>query len=325
MTSIQMQQLVQVQGDWIMKMGSWKHWAVGSVAALTVMAGGLWAADSAYAAEPVTATVESAKAQTFQTVGFGPGRSERGFGRPGETQARDQTLLAEALGVSVEQLEAAQDTAQARARDEALAEAVTNGDMTQAQADAVKELDGLWGGRATGRSRFGGDRGLGIRMNDHDAYLAEALGISVEQLEAAKDTAMQNGIAQAVAEGAITQEQADEMTTRLALEEYLASEMDSALASALERAVADGAITQEQAEQVQEAQQRFGGRGMKGHFAGGIQGGARDGMRSEFPGDMKGGAHGGMRGGIPGGMRGGFAAPDTQSFNGENITPGSTL
>jgi hypothetical protein len=49
----------------IMKMTNWKHWAVGSVAALTIMAGGLWTTDSVYAAEPVPADVGEAEASTL--------------------------------------------------------------------------------------------------------------------------------------------------------------------------------------------------------------------------------------------------------------------
>ena len=51
----------------------------------------------------------------------------------------------------------------------------------------------------------------GFGASDMQALLAEALGISVEELEAAQQAAFEAAIAAAVDEGRITQEQADQM------------------------------------------------------------------------------------------------------------------
>lgn len=65
-----------------------------------------------------------------------------------------------------------------------------------------------------GRGGFGGSI-------DHEALLAEALGITVEELQAAQEEAHANAIQQAVDEGLITEEEADLMTSRLELRTYL--------------------------------------------------------------------------------------------------------
>jgi len=112
---------------------------------------------------------------------------------------------------------------------------------------------------------FGGD------MNEH---LAEALGISVAELEAAQAQARDTVIAEAVEAGTITQEQADLMKARDAVSTYVQEAMTKAYSEAVEKAVADGAITQAQADLLLEngpAGLRgpggfpgFGGRGMFG-------------------------------------------------------------
>ena len=55
-----------------------------------------------------------------------------------------------------------------------------------------------------GRGFMGGDV-------DHSQRLADALGITVDELEAAQESAHEAAIAQAIEDGGITQEQADEM------------------------------------------------------------------------------------------------------------------
>lgn len=313
---------------------SWKHWAVGSIAALTIMAGGLSAADSVSAAGPEPATTETAGVETSQTIGYGRGnRTDSRVGRFGEMSDEGQSLLAEALGISVQELEAAQLEAQTLTHDAALAQAVADGEMTQAQADAIKELEGLWGDRGFGplgsgarmapRMALRGDR------DEHDAYLAEALGIGVEQLQAAKDAAVQAGIAQAVSDGTITQEQADQLLTGLALKDYVADELDTVLESAIAQAVADGVVTQDQADQLQEEWSGFGARGMKGAFPGamrddmdGMRGG---GMQGDFPGGRWNDFDHGRRGQFPGGRWNGPTAPDAQSDDSTLAGPDSNL
>lgn len=308
-----------------MLLSNWKHWAVGSVAVLTLMAGGALQADTVSAATQSQRGPGQMEMQGAQSADFGPRRMDRGAGGYGEMTRQGQTLLAEALGITVEELEAAQDAAKAKAHDAALADAVAQGDLTQAQADAIKELGGLWGDRQFGRGMPGHvgsfGNGPGAGWEEHDAYLAEALGITVEALDAAKQTAIENGLAQAVAEGTLTQEQADNALTGLALKEYITDELDSVLSSAIAGAVADGVVTQEQADQLQEEWQGFGNRGARSFLPGGMNDDFRDGMR----GGARGGMRGGMNDGRRGGMQGGFGLPDSQRFDGVDVDSGETL
>ena len=59
--------------------------------------------------------------------------------------------------------------------------------------------------------------GSSARSSAHDAYLAEALGITVEELQAARRQATAAYLADAVTAGDITQEQADLMLAKVAL------------------------------------------------------------------------------------------------------------
>lgn len=185
-------------------------------------------------------------------------RGNRG-GRGGDRIGGGSEFLAEALGITVEELEAAYETVRTE----------------------ISESDDL-------------DRG------DVEELLAAELGITVEALDAAKDEAKSAAIAAAVADGTITQEQADLLEARQALKdaidkkeitasvlgitveeleaaredgssrsdlldaagltaEEFATEMQAAYDAAVAQAVADGVITQEQADQLSES--GFGGRG----------------------------------------------------------------
>lgn len=250
-----------------------------------------------------------------------------------------QQLLANALGITVDDLQAAYTAA----RDTAIDQAVEQGLLTQEQADTMK----VWGGS-------GGRRGLGTfgrmpkdiagtKSIDEEALLADALGITVEDLQSAREKASQAAIDQAIAEGLITQEQADEMQARKNLMSYL--ERDTLLAKALgmtvedleaayaegknlstlmqekgldaatvreklqtaynealAQAVEDGVITQEQADEMQ-------GRGF-GMLPGDrmMPFGDRDGFRG----------HGGFKGGVPRPNTDDTTRPDT-----ELLTPDS--
>jgi hypothetical protein len=66
---------------------------------------------------------------------------------------------------------------------------------------------------------------------DGNALLAEALDISVKELQAAREQANQAALEQALAEGIITQEQADQMAVRKDLQSYL--DRNALLAEAL--------------------------------------------------------------------------------------------
>lgn len=316
-----------------MEIRNWKHWAVGGVAALAIMAGGSYTADNVSAAAPVPLAADAAGATdagTLQFVGQGRGARMGGqmndmnrLGRFGDFGARaeqGQTLLAEALGVTVEELETAQDQARSLAQDAAISQAVADGELTQEQADAIQELEGLWGDRGFGGPRVGGTRGLGVNgdvsprmaLDEHDAYLAEALGISVEELEAAKEAALQAGIDQAVADGTITEEQAGNLRTELALKDYVADELESVLDAAIAQAVADGVVTQEQADALLDEWQGLGRRGAKGSMRGSFGPGMSDGMRGQFPGGRWNDFDHSPRGMFRGGQGNNSATPDTQ-------------
>jgi len=158
---------------------------------------------------------------------------------------------------------------------------------------------------------FGGHGGRGLPFGpgsgiDYDAYLAEALGITTDELQAAYDTADQAALDEAVAQGLITEEQAALIQARRALVDYidhdaiiaealgittdelqaardegkdvrdLIDELDldgqTVLAAikagyqeAVQQAVDDGILTQDQADQIAEnVQDLLGGRGGRG-------------------------------------------------------------
>lgn len=179
----------------------------------------------------------------------------------------------------------------------AMAQDATQEDK-QASPDPLLPFGGF--GHRGGFGRFGGER------DDRDENLAEALGITVEELQAAREKAFQESIADAVAEGLITQEQADQMLAMHALKSYidrqallaealgmtvdeleaalsegqtlsdlmsekgisfsvLQTNMQAALEAALQRAVADGVVSQEQADAMLSGGMNFfGGHGHHG-------------------------------------------------------------
>lgn len=130
----------------------------------------------------------------------------------------------------------------------------------------------------------------GGRSSEYQAYLADALGITVEELQAAQQQAQQAMIDAAVEAGTITQEQADLMLARRAFMQYYAGESDQSFADTLSAAVEAGSITQEQADLLLENQGRMGrgmsGEGMRGEgMHGGAGGGQFDHHRGMMPGD----------------------------------------
>ncbi len=177
---------------------------------------------------------------------------------------RDQSL-ADALGIDLEALQ----TAQQAARIAMIDQAVADGLLTEAQGEQMKLLGGGFGRGG----RFG---------HDEDQYLADALGISVEELQSAELTSYATELAAAVEAGAITQEEADLMLARQAAQNYvdqdaLHSAAQAVYEDALAAAVADGAITQAQADALlaQFATQSFGFglHGFGGHGGRGGRGG----------------------------------------------------
>jgi hypothetical protein len=158
--------------------------------------------------------------------------------------------------------------------------------------------------------RDGGHGGrFGFRTDfDYDAYLAEELGVTVEELQAARQAAHETGLEQAVAEGVISEEQADLIMAGKALRQYIDPQeilsealgidvadieaareageplrdlfgemepaeikeaMQAAYEDAVQQAIDDGAISDSQAEQLQE--KGFAGR-LFGKRGGGFHG-----------------------------------------------------
>lgn len=143
--------------------------------------------------------------------------------------------LAAALGITVDDLQAAYETARAAA----LQQAVEEGLLTQEQADELLSHE-HFGHSGRHGSVFGGI--------DMDALLADAMGISVEELEAAQAEAYTAVINAAVNAGEITQEEADVLLARHAISGYVEAAMLAAYQDAVQQALADGVITQEQAD-----------------------------------------------------------------------------
>ncbi len=213
--------------------------------------------------------------------GFNPQDGKSGFrGNPTD----DQKYLAAVLGITEEELTAAQQ----EATKAAIQEAVDQGIMTQEQADEMLNNDkGFRGFGFFGRGRPGETQTEDTI--DYDALLADALGISTDTLKAAREEAQENRLADAVANGDITQEEVDLMKIRQAVASYTNPEemqaealgittdalkayrdegkswedilsavglteeeyqeaLKTAYETVLAKAVSDGAITQEQAD-----------------------------------------------------------------------------
>jgi hypothetical protein len=143
-------------------------------------------------------------------------------GGPGSGNDFEQ-LLAEALGISTDELQ----TARQAAREAALAQALADGEITQEEYDLFQARQAL------------------REYTDRDEILATALGISKDELQAALDTGQQ--IPDLLDELDISQEDLQAAT-------------QAAQEAALQQAVNDGVITQEQADQIQQG----GGRGPGG-------------------------------------------------------------
>ncbi|MFT5195666.1 MAG: hypothetical protein ACI9EW_000341 [Cellvibrionaceae bacterium] len=151
----------------------------------------------------------------------------------GATREERAELLAAELGISVEALQAANEAA----RDAAIAEALANGDITQEKIDTKEAMEAF-------KAVF-----------DKKEAMASALGLTVEDLEAAKEAGTSKE--QLLEDAGITQEE-------------LKAAVDEAKSEALADAVANGDLTAEQAELIENAPER-GGRGNGG------QGGGRNG------------------------------------------------
>ena len=175
----------------------------------------------------------------------GPGKGMH-FGWKGGYSDQE---LADALGISLDKLQAAYQSADA----EALKQAVSKGLLTQQQADRLSQK---LNGRVAGQfKRFAGS---GI---DYDTLLASALGINVDQLKAGYQKALSTSIDNAVKNGQLTQGQADNLKARNALanNSKFQDSLKAAFEAAVMQAVRDGIITQAQADQILKNQAAGGG------------------------------------------------------------------
>ena len=244
-----------------------------TVVSLVTVVGTVAVVGMVSAQEPDTDTQPPAWEHRGPRGQFGKG----GFGPAGEHRLNMHTLLAEALGLTVEDLAGAkaegktiQQLAEERgisledlqttlkeAHLAAIDQAVIDGTLTQEQADQIKEriengpqrgLDGpgFGKGRHGGRGGFGGPIHGSVDMH---AVLAEALGLTVEDLAGAK------------AEGKTIQQLAEERGISL---EDLQTTLKEAHLAAIDQAVIDGTLTQEQADQIKERIENGPQRGLDG-------------------------------------------------------------
>jgi hypothetical protein len=211
-------------------------------------------------------------AMAVPAAAHGPGGF--GFGRGAD---RGQAL-ADQLGITVDELEAART----RVHEANVAQAVADGKLTQEQADLM----------IAGRK-------LKAAI-DREAVMAEALGLSVEELQAARE------------DGTLRELIAGLDLDRVEMQER----MQAAHEAAIDQAVADGVITREEADALQAAKGERGfGQGMRGHRGGmhGFQRGMRGG-EGMCDGEGMGRGGKGMRGGGEGmgGRFGGFGPGSQQ-------------
>ncbi len=196
----------------------------------------------AFAFRSASAQTPTPEAPTTEPQG--PDGSIRpGTGRDFGSGANSEGL-ADALGITVDELTAAY----AQAKVAGIQQALEAGLITQAQAEEMRENSAV--------HPFGGRWGSWLSENgiDYQALLADALGISADELQAAIATAFNSRIDQAVANGNLTQEKADLLKGQYALSnsEDFRSAMQSAFEAAVNQAVESGIITQAQADQILE-------------------------------------------------------------------------
>jgi hypothetical protein len=189
---------------------------------------------------PAETPAQEEDSAAADTRSFRLGRG--GFGHFGGDSSRDE-YLAEALGITVEELQAARQRAHAAS----IAAAVADGSITQEQADQLLAMHAL-------RNAI-----------DRQALLAEALGMTVDELEAA--------LAGGQSLRDLMSEQGIDAST-------LQANVQAAYEAAVAQAVADGIITQAQADAILADGMGFGlfdhGRG---HGRGGGRGFGRGGWR----------------------------------------------
>ncbi len=159
----------------------------------------------------------------------------------GYMMGSDDDGLAAALGKTAAELQAARKAAFDLAVDQALAD----GALTQAQADRLKANSGNGWGLLS--NLIGSEEAAKL---DEQALFAEALGISLDELNAAYAKARTDQLAALVAAGRLTQEQADAIAAQEALQQSTTfrAEVKAGLEAAINNAVQAGTITQAQAD-----------------------------------------------------------------------------
>ena len=198
-------------------------------------------------------------------------RGRAALAHPGTERPERDTLLAEALGISAEELEAAREEVRLAGIDAALEQEL----ITEAQAEMLRER----AGRLPGRMPFP----VAEFEFDAEAVLADTLDISVEELAAAREEARALALEAQVEAGRITEEEAELMVARQAVRDYFDRDavidlMEQLYGDAVQQALDAGEITEAQAELLLEnppAYERFdqGGRRPGGHGRGDRHGG----------------------------------------------------
>jgi hypothetical protein len=181
-------------------------------------------------------------------------------GRGNQGTADDS--LAAVLGKTAAEMQAARKAVYEKAVDQALAD----GALTQAQATLLKASNGNGWGRLS--MMIGAEEAAKL---DEQALFAEALGITLDELNAAYAKVRTDQLAQLVADGRLTQEQADEMAARGALAQSTTfqAEVKAGIETAINNAVKAGIITQAQADALIAKLQSANGWGMGfGNFGG---------------------------------------------------------
>jgi hypothetical protein len=207
----------------------WKLYSMFGGLALIAAVLGVWMFSGTSVASASELTADELQTLTQSTTG--PGLLGEGYlahggwgGRgglrfPGWGSIDYRQLLADALDITVDELQAAFEEALTTAIEQAVEERL----ITREQADEMLvwgDLDGRGSGEwIRGPRGFGGPMGRGFKgMSDStidgNAVLADALGITVEELDVARQAASQAAIDQVLEEGLITQEQVDQMRAR---------------------------------------------------------------------------------------------------------------
>lgn len=198
---------------------------------------------------------DGAEDTTAQDDGPAPAlRTWRFHGR-GAPDDNGNERLAEALGISVEELQAAHEEVRLAVIDQALEEGLISED----QAQRLREGE---------RPFRAGHAMRGLEINSEE-LLADALGISVEELQAARAEVRAARLDALVEAGVLTQEQADLIAAREAVSGYvnrqgLAETIREAYEAAINAALEDGAITQAQADALLEVLPNIGAPGLPG-------------------------------------------------------------